>query len=268
MSRTGMPSVTHTMRATPASSASRTASAANRAGTNTSAVFAPVRSTASATVSNTGTPSTSRPPFPGVTPATTCVPYARFRRAWKAPSLPVMPWTTRRVAPSIRIATSGRLPGSVRELDGLRRGLQHGGGRHDAGVRGLLQDAAALRRVRAVQADHDGDASVHPPQCLERALRDQLAAGDAAEDVDEHGPDLWIRQHDFERGGHHVRRRTPAHVQEVRGPAAGLRDHVERGHDKAGPVADDPDLAVELHVLQALLVRPGLGGIDREARPE
>ena len=37
------------------------------------------RSTASATVSKTGMPSTSWPPLPGVTPATTCVPYALLR---------------------------------------------------------------------------------------------------------------------------------------------------------------------------------------------
>ena len=35
---------------------------------------APVASTASATESKTGTPSTSWPALPGVTPATTCVP--------------------------------------------------------------------------------------------------------------------------------------------------------------------------------------------------
>jgi hypothetical protein len=37
-------------------------------------VFAPVVRTASATVSNTGMPSTSCPALPGVTPATTLVP--------------------------------------------------------------------------------------------------------------------------------------------------------------------------------------------------
>ncbi len=50
------------------------ASVAKRAGTKTIAVFAPASPTASATVSNTGMPSTSLPPFPGVTPATTFVP--------------------------------------------------------------------------------------------------------------------------------------------------------------------------------------------------
>jgi hypothetical protein len=39
-----------------------------------SVVFAPALSTASATVLKTGMPSTSWPPFPGVTPATTFVP--------------------------------------------------------------------------------------------------------------------------------------------------------------------------------------------------
>ena len=45
-----------------------------RAGTKTSDVFACVSSTASRTVLKTGMPSTSWPPLPGVTPATTFVP--------------------------------------------------------------------------------------------------------------------------------------------------------------------------------------------------
>ena len=74
MSRTGIPSVMHTTRLTPASAASRIASAAKRGGTKIIEVSAPVSATARATVSNTGIPSTSCPPFPGVTPATTFVP--------------------------------------------------------------------------------------------------------------------------------------------------------------------------------------------------
>ena len=59
------------------------ASAANRGGTRTIAVLAPVASAASSTVLKTGMPSTSRPPLPGVTPETTCVPYERLLRVWK-----------------------------------------------------------------------------------------------------------------------------------------------------------------------------------------
>ena len=58
----------------PASTASYTASVAKRAGTKISVVFAPASETASATVLKTGTPSTSWPPLPGVTPATRFVP--------------------------------------------------------------------------------------------------------------------------------------------------------------------------------------------------
>jgi hypothetical protein len=70
----GMPSVMATIRSTPASAASRIESAAKRGGTKTIAVLAPVSRTASWKVSNTGTPSTSWPPLPGVTPETTWVP--------------------------------------------------------------------------------------------------------------------------------------------------------------------------------------------------
>ena len=86
------------------------ASAAKRAGTKTIAVFGFVSATAARTESNTGMPSTSAPPFPGVTPATTFVPYSRFRTAWNEPSLPVMPWTTRRVSLSTMIAISASGP--------------------------------------------------------------------------------------------------------------------------------------------------------------
>jgi hypothetical protein len=69
-----MPSVIAMIVAMPASAASRIESAANRGGTKTIAVFAPVSSTASKNVLNTGTPSTSWPALPGVTPDTTWVP--------------------------------------------------------------------------------------------------------------------------------------------------------------------------------------------------
>jgi hypothetical protein len=58
----------------PESAASRIESAAKRGGTKIIAVLAPVSSTAVWNVSKTGTPSTSWPPLPGVTPDTTWVP--------------------------------------------------------------------------------------------------------------------------------------------------------------------------------------------------
>jgi hypothetical protein len=75
MSRMGIPSVMHTTSGSPASAASRMASAAKGGGTNTAAALARVAFTASWTVSKIGTRSWKvAPPRPGVTPATTLVP--------------------------------------------------------------------------------------------------------------------------------------------------------------------------------------------------
>ena len=74
MSCTGMPSVIAMTVSTPASIASSIAAAAKRAGTKIIEVLAPRSETASEIVSKTGTPSTSWPPLPGVTPATRSVP--------------------------------------------------------------------------------------------------------------------------------------------------------------------------------------------------
>ena len=74
MSITGMPSVIAMTVCTPESIASLIAAAANRAGTKIIEVFAPRSSTASLMVSKIGTPSTSWPALPGVTPATRSVP--------------------------------------------------------------------------------------------------------------------------------------------------------------------------------------------------
>src|SRR3972149_4083756 len=59
--------------------------------------FAPSCAAASTTVFQTGNPSWVVPPFPGVTPPTTVVPYSLHRAAWNAPSRPVIPCTTARV---------------------------------------------------------------------------------------------------------------------------------------------------------------------------
>ncbi len=75
----------------PASAASMIASAANGGGTKIIVALAPVCSTASATVSKTGTPRVVVPPRPGVVPPTRFVPYAWHCSAWNAPALPVMP---------------------------------------------------------------------------------------------------------------------------------------------------------------------------------
>ena len=75
-SRRGMRSVTITISSIPFSIASKTASLVNAGGTVTTEpwIGAPWWATACATVSKTGTPWTSRPSRPGVTPPTTFAP--------------------------------------------------------------------------------------------------------------------------------------------------------------------------------------------------
>src|SRR4026208_313196 len=112
------------------------AAAANAAGTKIMDVFAPVSRTAEATVSNTGMPSTSCPPLPGVTPATTFVPCERLRSPWNLPSEPVSPGTTRRRLESTGIAPLRR----PRQLDGTPRPVEHRRLGVEVRRRSLLQD--------------------------------------------------------------------------------------------------------------------------------
>ena len=106
----------------PASAASMTASAANGGGTKITDALAPVFSTASATVLNTGQPSCVVPPLPGVTPPTTLVPYAAACFAWNVPSRPVMPWTMRRVFLSTRTVIVVTLSRSSHAVSSLGTG--------------------------------------------------------------------------------------------------------------------------------------------------
>src|SRR5271155_2433773 len=153
MSSVGMPSVMQTMRSSPASAASMIASAANGGGTKIMVVSAPVFSTASCTVLKMGQPSCVVPPLPGVTPPTTCVPYAAQALAWKVPSRPVRPCTIRRVFLSTRIAIN-RIPHSA-----LHTGSGHHSVgcilhrfRHDKVESGIHQDLLALIHVRTFEA--------------------------------------------------------------------------------------------------------------------
>ena len=68
--------------------------------------------TESSTVFQMGKPSWVVPPLPGLTPPTTWVPYSLQRSAWKAPSLPVIPWTTTLVVLLTKMLMLGGLASS------------------------------------------------------------------------------------------------------------------------------------------------------------
>ena len=113
----------------------------------------------------------------------------------------------------------------------------------------------------AVEADHQrlvGFVAEHLER-LDDAVGDRVTGGDAAEHVDEHALDLAVVEDDVETRSHHLGRRAAADVEEVRRLDAvvvltGVGDDVEGGHDQARAVADDADLAVELDVVEVVLL--------------
>src|SRR5699024_427264 len=111
-----------------------------------------------------------------------------------------------------------------------------------------------------VQADHQrlGGSIPEQVQGTDDAVGDLVAGGDPAEDVHEHALHLLIAQDHVQAGGHDLRVRAAADVQEVRGldPAvrlSGVGDHVQGGHHQPGAVADDADLSVQLDVVEVVL---------------
>ena len=122
-----------------------------------------------------------------------------------------------------------------------------------SGMPASARICATLFGVGAVEADDDRRPQVDSAERLDDALRHFLAAGDAAEDVDEDALHVLVEVDDLERRGHHVGVGAAADVEEVGGRATDLVDHVERAHRQAGAVGDDADGAVETDVLQVVL---------------
>jgi hypothetical protein len=117
--------------------------------------------------------------------------------------------------------------------------------------------------VRPVEPDDDGKLDGALLYGREQSPRHLVAAGYAAEDVEEDAPDLLVGGHDVEGCGDLLRVRAAADVTEVRRLAARLSHHVERAHHEPRPVAEDAHVAVELDVLEAHLLRALLLGVRR-----
>src|SRR6478672_12304254 len=267
-----MPSVMTTASGMAASIASTTADFANAGGTKMTDTLAPVSFIASTTVPYTGTetpPSnmTVVPALRGLTPPTIEVPEASMRCVCFMPSEPVMPWTMTLEFSSRKIAiVVFSRPLSVRrgrsQLGGLAGRAVHGLFDAHQWVVGLGEDAPALLHVVAVEP-HDerlGRLVTQRVQRTDDAVGHRVAGGDATEHVDEHRLHLLVAEDDVQSVGHDLGGGAAADVEEVgrlrlaRELLTGVGDHVERGHDQAGAVADDADGAVELDVVEALLL--------------
>ena len=78
---------------------------------------------------------------------------------------------------------------------------------------------------------------------LHDALRHPVAAVDAREDVHQDRLDVAVGEHEVEGRGHALGRRAAADVEEVRGLAAGVLDHVHGRHRETRAVDDAADVA-------------------------
>src|SRR3990170_4838358 len=223
--------------------------------------LAPVASTASTTVLNTGTPSTCPPAFPGVTPRTIFVPYSSICRVWKAPTEPVIPCTRTFVLLSTQMLIV--VPPSFRPDGGghdFFRRVLHIGRRNDIQFR-CGEDLLPLLHVGPFLAHDKRDLEAEDLDGLHNSLGDHVAPHDAAEDVDQDR--LYVRVGDDqpECVGHLLGGCPPSHVEEVcRRPAAHL-DHVHRRHRESRSVDHATDVPVEPDVGEVELGRLGLHGV-------
>src|SRR3712207_3797052 len=180
----------------PASTASMTAALANAGGTKMTLTSAPVSFIASLTPPKTGTEAPSKstlsPALRGFTPPTIAVPEASMRWVCLRPSDPVMPWTMtllfslRKIDISaVSCRVSGRSGGG--ELGGPARGAVHRVHQGHQRVVGLGEDPPALLHVVPVEPDDErlGRLVAEQLQRVHDAVRDRVAGGDPAEDVDE-----------------------------------------------------------------------------------
>ena len=171
-----------------------------------------------------------------------------------------MPWTSRRVSRPDEHAhrgrsLRGRSPGC---RDGLFRGVVERGRRRE--VR-LFEQDRGLGGVRADDSDDHRDVALLDGACIDEPAGHLVAAGDAAEDVDQDRVDLRVGQDDPHRRRDLVGARPTADVEEVGRLAAGPLDEVHGRHRQAGAVDHAADRAVELDERQARLARLAIGGI-------
>ena len=252
-----MPSVMQKMVAIPAAAASMIASGAPPAGTKMQVVFAPVWRTASATVSKTGTVPSSAcwPPLPG-------------RHAGHDPGAVGL----HRPAVELALATGDALDQQPRvgpDDDA------HAAAPRDAATAFAAASSSELAVAKCACSSRTAASAALVPTIrttigtsrlldgprLDQAARDLVAAGDAAEDVDEDGVDLRVGQDDPHRGRDLVGPRPAADVEEVGRLAAGALDEVHRRHREAGAVDHAADRPVELDEREPGLARLAVGRV-------
>src|SRR3569623_881713 len=116
-------------------------------------------------------------------------------------------------------------------------------------------DGLALLDGGAFQSNDQRHLEVHLPRGGDDAVGDDVAAHDAAEDVDQDALHCGIAQNDLERGGALFLGGAAADVEEVGRERAVQLDDVHRRHGEAGAVDHTADVSVELDVGEVVLGR-------------
>ncbi len=193
------------------------ASAAKGGGTKTSEASAPVASTASRTVLNTGRPRWVAPPLPGVTPPTTLVPWSIMSCGVEGADAAgdalhddrgLLVDEDGHVRSSLGSEFAGRAATAFSAASASVSALIIG--RPD--VRMMRRPSSTLVPARRTTT---GIGQAELAVGLHHALRDPVAAVDAGEDVDEDHLTLLVGQHGAEGLGDAFGRGAAADVEEV-----------------------------------------------------
>src|SRR6185437_2993543 len=144
-----------------------------------------------------------------------------------------------------------------RKGDDLARGIcQIGGGGDGEAAAG--QRRARFLRIRAFEANDDGYLHTHILDGIDHTVSDEVAADDAAEDVDQDRTDLGIRKYELECGGHPLTGRPAADVEEVGRLAAVQLDEVHGRHRESRAVDHARDITVQGNVVELMLTGTAL----------
>src|SRR5205823_11693570 len=141
--------------------------------------------------------------------------------------------------------TSGGLPHGLHHLLGGVGEIVGG----DDGQARFREDLLAEPDVRALQAHHERHVEAHLSRRRHDALRDHVAAHDAAEDIHQNALDIGIAEDELEGGGDTLFGGAAADIEEVRWLAAAELDDIHGRHCEAGPVHHAADATVELDVV-------------------
>src|SRR3990167_4265515 len=182
---------------------------------------------------------------------------------WKVPCLPVKPWHRTLVFLFTRTLMMFSYSLNCGHCTLGRVGHVAGGDHADAA---FCEHLLPQFDVGAFQPHDHRHFHADFLDCGDDAGGDDVAAHDAAEDVDQHRLDVAVGEDDLERLGHHFRRGAATDVEKVGGLSAMQLDQVHGRHrqtraiDHAADVAGQGDVA-DVAFLRGDLLRVDLGRV-------